>query len=956
MQRSVSQLVFYAVMVLAIGSCGGDKSSKIKADSGTESVEKDSGAEPCGNDSDCSDGLYCNGVERCNPGAKSADERGCVKAGSGPCDEGKSCDEKADKCIACDENTDVDGDNHKSIACGGDDCDDNDPNRYPGNVELCDADNHDEDCDPTTFGDKDSDGDGEVDAKCCNIASGDKKHCGTDCDDTRIDVRSGQIEICDGIDNNCDGKTDEKENVVNWYKDEDGDGFGGTTVAEKSCQPVSGASLLSTDCDDSNASLHPGATEQCDSIDNNCDTKKDNSELCASCGEIGNVKACLCEDRALGIHTCGNEGKWSECSCTGRSTNSGNSNNGAGGAGGASGKAGTSANGQGGTGGSIQGGAGGNGGSAAAGGNSGSACTGNHSGENCAECKNHWDPSQGCGVCKNHWVDNNDDCGTCPEHWDPAKDCNQCLDHWESANSCTTCERGWSGNNCDKLCVRYVDGSAAMNGDGLSWQTAFNKVQAGINAAADAVTADNSQVCEVWVKRGKYVIYETAADNTIQLKPGVDLYGGFSGTETARAQRNSAPNLTVLDGNNQAYHVVTGSNSALIDGFTITNGKANGSATASQDGAGMYNASGIPVIQNCIFRNNTASDEGGAIYNSSSGSLVITDCTFSGNSAAHGNPAAGVYGGGGAIYVAKSSAVITKCVFDGNNVPNGSGGAISISSGSSRITGCKFNTNTGYFGGAVYTASSTAIISKCLFGANSSTGQGGALYASPSSSTSVTVNDSIFAGNISGNNGGAIDGNGYNINLNDCVFAGNAAVNGGALYLPVSKVANCTVVGNSATTKGDGIYLTAPDATQYDINNTILWGNGTEEFYSSSGTSVKPVYSDIKGGTSGTDGNINTNPAFRGFPLVSGQTWTAVSYRADVYQTTLTNSAANFAPQALTGLFVKPNANTTGGNDLWFYIADNSATEIMIKADVTSFVVPSDPYEIYDLRLSANSP
>ena len=77
---------------------------------------------------------------------------------------------------------DQDGDGHDSRAAGGDDCDDNDVNRYPGNTEVCDADHHDEDCNPGTFGVRDADRDGYPDARCCN-RSRDHYTCGTDCDD-----------------------------------------------------------------------------------------------------------------------------------------------------------------------------------------------------------------------------------------------------------------------------------------------------------------------------------------------------------------------------------------------------------------------------------------------------------------------------------------------------------------------------------------------------------------------------------------------------------------------------------------------------------------------------------------------------------------------------------------------------------------------------------------------------
>jgi len=97
----------------------------------------------------------------------------------------------------------VDGDGHDSNACGGGDCDDRDPLRFPGNPEICDLMNHDEDCDPTSFG-TDIDGDGEEPATCCNGAS-----CGTDCNDTDPGIGSMADEVCNGIDDDCDSTIDE---------------------------------------------------------------------------------------------------------------------------------------------------------------------------------------------------------------------------------------------------------------------------------------------------------------------------------------------------------------------------------------------------------------------------------------------------------------------------------------------------------------------------------------------------------------------------------------------------------------------------------------------------------------------------------------------------------------------------------------------------------------------------
>ena len=103
----------------------------------------------CGSDADCGDSRFCNGAEMCRPADPLADARGCVR-GLLPCGAGQNCDEPAQRCdMPC---TDNDGDGHYAIHCGGDDCDDTDARRFPGNVEIQDANDHDEDCDVNTHG------------------------------------------------------------------------------------------------------------------------------------------------------------------------------------------------------------------------------------------------------------------------------------------------------------------------------------------------------------------------------------------------------------------------------------------------------------------------------------------------------------------------------------------------------------------------------------------------------------------------------------------------------------------------------------------------------------------------------------------------------------------------------------------------------------------------------------
>ncbi len=158
-------------------------------------------------------------------------------------------------------------------------------------------------------------------------ADGDGWLADADCDDSNSEVHPEADELCDGIDNNCDGTVDEEAAVdaTEWFVDLDGDGFGDASkVAKLACVQLSGTAAVSGDCDDTradrnpetvwfadldgdqygdasgervvdcwpragfadndrdcnddSASVHPGATEQCNDIDDDCDGATDEDD------------------------------------------------------------------------------------------------------------------------------------------------------------------------------------------------------------------------------------------------------------------------------------------------------------------------------------------------------------------------------------------------------------------------------------------------------------------------------------------------------------------------------------------------------------------------------------------------------------------------------------------------------------------------------------------------------
>ena len=174
-----------------------------------------------------------------------------------------------------------------------DDCDDTSATDYPGADEYCDG--VDNDCDgavdetgaiDTSIFFQDADGDGYGDplttTAACTASAGWVAD-DTDCDDRDPATYPGADELCDGVDTDCDGILDEDEalDALSWYADVDGDGYGDPGSSAAACSQPSGylGASAASDCDDGDASIHPGADEYCDGIDTDCDGTADDSDV-----------------------------------------------------------------------------------------------------------------------------------------------------------------------------------------------------------------------------------------------------------------------------------------------------------------------------------------------------------------------------------------------------------------------------------------------------------------------------------------------------------------------------------------------------------------------------------------------------------------------------------------------------------------------------------------------------
>jgi hypothetical protein len=168
------------------------------------------------------------------------------------------------------------------------DCDDANPSINPGMPELCAS--GDENCndveaepDPAIvfdvwYADVDGDGHGDpsVTLEVCNPPDGYVMAPADDCDDSDRYVYPGALEVCDGIDNDCN-KVIEDTDSANWFADTDGDGYGNAASFVNQCAEPSGYVRDDTDCDDGVTSTNPGAADICaNGVDDDCDESTDN--------------------------------------------------------------------------------------------------------------------------------------------------------------------------------------------------------------------------------------------------------------------------------------------------------------------------------------------------------------------------------------------------------------------------------------------------------------------------------------------------------------------------------------------------------------------------------------------------------------------------------------------------------------------------------------------------------
>lgn len=348
-----------------------------------------------------------------------------------------------------------------------------------------------------------------------------------------------------------------------------------------------------------------------------------------------------------------------------------------------------------------------------------------------------------------------------------------------------------------------VRSDASPGGDGSSWAQAFDDLQLAIGAAASGE--------EIWVARGVYQP-TSGVDRTISftLKEGVAIYGGFAGIEEQRDQRNDDPasNGTVLsgdiDGNDintdgnfiaeqhthiqglNSFHVVSSSAggataNAVLDGFTITGGQADGSGENGL-GGGLYCLRSRVILANLVLAGNRATFGGG--LNCAFMDLVLSRSVVQGNHATSQ---------GGGIYSIESDGTMTQVILAGNSAA--------------------------MEGGGLYFDEGDVLLAQIICSGNAAGTTGGGMQV-PDGHPMIV--HSVFAGNSAGLFGAAIGG--FGVRLDNSIVWANSPVH--PIDATSYQANDCVIEGGSLIGMNiltdDPRFVRRPNPAQNDFGDLRL--------------------------------------------------------------------------------------------------------------------------------------
>lgn len=431
----------------------------------------------------------------------------------------------------------------------------------------------------------------------------------------------------------------------------------------------------------------------------------------------------------------------------------------------------------------------------------------------------------------------------------------------------------------------YVNRRAAAGGNGASWATAYRTIGAALAAAG--------QGSAIWVASGRY-------SESIWLKTGVTLYGGFKGNETSLDQRNWRLNQTWLDaahaaaGGWPAEHAlgIVGCTDVTVDGLWIT---------------GAYS--------------DLYSSAGGAVYLADANmTCQLIQCVITGNTA-DGIPGAG-------LFLEQSTARITSCTIVNNTALDAAGGGVALDQCRGNQTlmpifeHCLIAGNSAATGGALYANESLVALADCALTGNRAD-FGGACYFENQSglkpTDALTLVNCTLDDNASG--GGFFVRSGVKAILNNVAFTDNT---GFAIY-DYDEINSLTLVNCLFHGSVQGVYRAATTSTTL--------------------TAAAQLNSHFAGSSGNLDGVTNLLTG------IGGQWAAAPVFDAATTRTILQAAGTPFTPATLAGRVI----DLYGDMHTLAVITSNTASVIQVAGDWRALTSVGAPFQLLDLRPGAGS-
>ena len=846
------------VLVLAI-ACG-DKTTDDAPTDGATTPPADTGPDDDGGDDgttdpdadgdgspaseDCDDANpdvypfadeYCDGVDNdCDGDTDENTALDAVRYFTDADDDGYGSDDNA--AYACDPPADATTD--------GGDCDDDDPDQHPGADELCNG--VDDDCDDEVdevgavdgdawYTDADGDGygdDGSEQRACLPIP--DTISTPGDCDDADPAVNPDATEVCGGGDEDCDGQIDDADPSVDpastsvFYADTDTDGYGDASAVTFACAPPTGFVADATDCDDGDASTHPGATEVCGGGDEDCDGLVNDDDPSVDTATAGTWYADADEDgygdAAISTTSCSDPSTatstWSavdtDCDDVLAHVNPGATE----------------------------------------------VCDADDTDEDCSGTADDADATVDTRTFTEWYLDADADgyglasssvsaCDAPSGYSARDGDCDD-TDSGVSPGATEVCDPADTDEDCDGLADDAdpgVDPSTLTayhpdaDGDGYGDTDTTVTVCDDPSDASLTYTTDDSD-CE---------------DGVASVHPGA--------TELCDAYDNDCDPTTTASG--VAFTDSAGTSTSVTSTYSAGTASSPTSATLSSNGTLSF-CGGTWYVQFSVEADVTVSGTDGAVLDGGGTAPVFElsgsgrDLTVTGLTVQDGYgktiTTSGTWGGtytsyrGGGIYCSDSSSSVT-------------------------ISDSVFDDNAAQYGGAVYSQECAVSVEGSQFTDNSAVHYGGALYLD-AVATTVTLDGVTIDGNSADAGGGVYLDDYTDLTVTDSVFSNNtAADNGGALYVDAGGVdaTDSTFEDNTAGDAGGGWFL----------NN-----------YTSSGTTYWATCTETASGTGGFFGNTASGGAYEGGAVTVNGYVGFASYGCDFGTGTDDNSPADIHTSA----------------------------------------------------------